>query len=259
MDETSGHQNLQKLSHQFVTSDFVKKVTPLLLSVSVFSFFLSYSSWYCFFLHSLKVHFSTFSFQLLSHTMDKNYLFLICNGILMFLAKTSGFISFSPSSDHPNDQLFKTIGDGEGLKSLSSSEMIKDSLLEREVSMETTDPWENIAEHKEEEQQEEDDEKYFMEGETEESYFIVDYKERNPRAGLLITTLDEDEDDGKFRIAENEKNGSTVNGIQSKEDEGDDNGLISTEELNKKFEDFIRRIKEEIRVGAQQQLPITSN
>ena len=38
------------------------------------------------------------------------------------------------------------------------------------------------------------------------------------------------------------------------EEEEEGNGTLSTEELNKKFDDFIRRMKEEIRIEAQQQL-----
>jgi len=41
---------------------------------------------------------------------------------------------------------------------------------------------------------------------------------------------------------------------EEEEEEGNGMSIMSTEELNKKFDDFIRRMKEEIRIEAQQQL-----
>ncbi|XP_031258937.1 troponin T, skeletal muscle-like [Pistacia vera] len=41
---------------------------------------------------------------------------------------------------------------------------------------------------------------------------------------------------------------------EEEEEEREQNGMISTEELNKKFEDFIRKMKEELRIEARQQL-----
>ncbi|KAI8008754.1 hypothetical protein LOK49_LG07G03513 [Camellia lanceoleosa] len=229
MDQTDQH-NLQ--SPQFISSQLYKKITHVLLSLSVvFSFFLSNSSWYTLFLHSFNFHFSTFPFQLLTHTMDKNCIFLICNGIVMLLAKTSGLIHSSPASNHLNNQLLKKIGDGDVLQlSLET----KDSLLEKQVSVETL-----------QQQQEEEDS---MEGESEED-LNVEGQEQEARNGFLITVGGEDE--------ENEKDLSTVNNgfaiEEEEEEEEEEDGLLSREELNKKCDDFIRRMKEEIRIGAQQQ------
>ncbi|GMP65042.1 hypothetical protein CsSME_00026008 [Camellia sinensis var. sinensis] len=228
MDQTDQHHNQQSLT-QFVSSQLYKKITHVLLSLSVvFSFFLSNSSWYTLFLHSFNFHFSTFPFQLLTHTMDKNCIFLICNGIVMLLAKTSGLIHSSPASDHLNNQLLKKIGDGDVLQLLLET---KDSLLEKQVSVETLH-----------QQQEEEDS---MEGESEEDLNLnVEGEEQEARNGFLITVGGEDE--------ENEKDLSTINNGFAIEEEEED-GLLSREELNKKCDDFIRRMKEEIRIGAQQQ------
>lgn len=45
------------------------------------------------------------------------------------------------------------------------------------------------------------------------------------------------------------------NFLQEVEEEREEqNGMLSTEELNKKFEDFIRKMKEELRIEAKQKL-----
>ncbi|XP_057485321.1 uncharacterized protein LOC130771679 [Actinidia eriantha] len=167
MDQTHEHHQLQNPT-KFTISKFLKQVTQLLLSVSIFSFFFQYSF--------NKLHLSKLSFQILSHTMDKIFIFLICNGILVFLAKSSSF---------------KKIRDG------------FESSLEKEIN----EPLENVQEKEEEE--------YSMEGEVEDSKNFIEEEE---------------------------------------EEEEIVNGLLSREELNKRFDEFIRRMKEEIRIGAQQQL-----
>jgi hypothetical protein len=42
-------------------------------------------------------------------------------------------------------------------------------------------------------------------------------------------------------------------------DDGEENGVLSTQELNEKFEEFIRKTKEEIRTEAQQQYLVMAN
>lgn len=65
-----------------------------------------------------------------------------------------------------------------------------------------------------------------------------DQKEQKPEIEFIVSEEEEEE-----------------NGTLAEEDE-DGNGMssTSTEELNKKFEDFIRRMKEELRIEAQRQL-----
>ncbi|XP_058218903.1 uncharacterized protein LOC131329653 [Rhododendron vialii] len=232
--------------NQFLTSQFVKKVTKLvLLAVSLFSFFFSsYSTlWHSFFINSFGLlHFSTFSFKLLSHAMDKNCIFLICNGILVFLAKSSGFfIRFSPENEL-KDPLLNETGDRKGFR--SSGEMTG-SLLEREASVE---------EQEQEEQQdslEEAEASNFTAEEKEQGEQNVAEQKREEQNVLLITTAEEEEEEGAVQIIEQEeenKLGAIGFGIE----EGGGNGLvISTEELNKKCDEFIRRMHEEIRIGAQ--------
>jgi hypothetical protein len=68
-----------------------------------------------------------------------------------------------------------------------------------------------------------------------------------------------DEPEGRFIISEEEEEEEEEedSGIFAEEDVEAENGMLtsstSTEELNQKFEDFIRRMKEELRIEAQRQ------
>ena len=72
----------------------------------------------------------------------------------------------------------------------------------------------------------------------------------------------EEEETSSFVLEEkNEQNESVSEFLieerieeDDEEEEEEGSGTLSTEELNKKFDDFIRRMKEEIRIEAQQQL-----
>ncbi|KAL5575838.1 hypothetical protein UlMin_017537 [Ulmus minor] len=68
---------------------FLRRTLQVVLSVSIFSLIHCYSSGISFFPHSFNVYFSTFLFSIFTHTLERKYMFLICNGILAFLAKSS--------------------------------------------------------------------------------------------------------------------------------------------------------------------------
>ncbi|XP_057464621.1 uncharacterized protein LOC130754429 [Actinidia eriantha] len=229
--DKSEYQNLHSLI-QFITSQSLVKITQLLVSVSVFSIFILYSSWHSFFFHSFKFY-----------SIDKNCSFLICNGILVFLAKTSGLIRFSPSSDL-NQQLLEKIGDGYEDNLRSTSLETNEAFLEKEDSLENTMPLENIAVEEEEDQEES---KFSMERESKESNLIVEDEEQESPSGLLKITSGDEESEKELGTVE-----FPINEDDDNEEE-EENMLLSTEELNKKFDEFIRRMKEEIRIGAQQQ------
>ncbi|XP_052178758.1 uncharacterized protein LOC127792334 [Diospyros lotus] len=190
MEDQAQFQNSLSLT-QLMRSPFLRKITQLLLSVSVFSFIFSCSGWY----YSFKA-------QMLSQAVDKNCIFLICNGILVLVAKTSG------CNSHP----FKMIADREALL----LEM-EDSFLDKQVSLEAMEPSENALIEEEEE---------------EEAAAAA------APNGLLI---------------EGEEGTAGNNGFPD-ELEGE-NEAMSTEEWNKKFDEFIRRMKEEFRIEpCEQQL-----
>ena len=78
-----------------------------------------------------------------------------------------------------------------------------------------------------------------------------------------ISKEEEEEETSSFVLEEKKEQNESVSEflIEERIEEDDDeeeeeegNGTLSTEELNKKFDDFIRRMKEEIRIEAQQQL-----
>jgi hypothetical protein len=69
------------------------QILPLFLSL-IYHVFIS-----LFPIHSFHVHISTFPLKLLSYTVDKNYMFLLCNGLLVFIVKNSGLVGKSPLGD----------------------------------------------------------------------------------------------------------------------------------------------------------------
>ncbi|XP_035549776.1 uncharacterized protein LOC118349443 [Juglans regia] len=164
------YYKLQTLT-QFISMQFLKKVTQLVLPVSVFSFFFSHSSSFSF--PQSFDFLSAFPLQLFGHTIDKNCIFLLCNGLLVLLAKYSGLI-----------------------RSLSGSYQTTEAMLENKVMVEIVGFAENVA----------------LRQRREIDYLIKDVKKE-----IEKTTVEE--------------------GGESR-----------------KFDDFIRRVKEEIRIEAQRQL-----
>ncbi|OAY28373.1 hypothetical protein MANES_15G061300v8 [Manihot esculenta] len=246
------HQNLQTLS-QFSRYQFVKKITQFLLSVSVFSLLLSNSARLSF-LHSFNFSFSTVPVQLFSHSLDKNCIFLLCNGLLVFVAKFSGLIS--SSSVYTNHSSIESVKSYEDDAQPVLDQYSKVSLLVKEDLM----AQENVAA----EERRESDECITREVEERETkqFIAEDEPDQERESGFSITPgnkevsevfVEEDDDHQEETIEE------FVDKFPIQEDEEEyeyeeENGTLSTEELNKKFEEFIRKMKEEIRIEAQQQL-----
>ncbi|XP_052178756.1 uncharacterized protein LOC127792333 [Diospyros lotus] len=198
MEDQAQFQNSPTLT-QLMRSQFLRKITQLLLSVSVFSFIFSCSEWY----YSFKA-------QMLSQAVDKTYIFLICNGILVLLAKTSGC----------NSHHFKMIADRE-----APLLELEDLFLDKQVSVEAMEPSENPL-----------------------------IEEGAPN-GLLVKEEEEEEEEEEAPnglLIEGEEEGTAGNNGFPDESEGE-NEAMSTEEWNKKFDEFIRRMKEEFRIEACKQ------
>ncbi|KAK8691172.1 hypothetical protein V6N13_074691 [Hibiscus sabdariffa] len=217
MDQTQDQKQKQSLS-QFIESQLDRKLTQLLLSVSVFSLFFSYSYWFSLF-HD------TLAFKFLSHDIDKNFIFLLCNGLLVFLAKYSGLIT--SLSNHNHSDVHQSFKSYEYVPQTGSTRLDPETpLLDQEVAWETT-------------------------GEALENSSVVEEEED---AGFV----EEDEDGLKGSIDD-----PFVQDIEEsesyepeEEEEGiiEENQVLSNEELNKKFDEFIRKMKEELRIEARQQL-----
>ncbi|XP_074319045.1 uncharacterized protein LOC141655966 [Silene latifolia] len=227
--------------------EFVKKTTQIILPFSLFSFLILHPSWLPF-MQSFISNFSTFYFQIISLAADKNYIFLLCNGILVFVAKYScqtvdpqpGSLDEKSTSDPLLDQKLTLVDD------VVVYNQYKDDYIQ--IDDQTTS-----AAAEEEQEQEDDydyDDKHVLEEEfpyeniqedinvdiKKEEYIIEEYQ--NTRA-LLFEDEEKEEED-----AEKEKEQEQDNIIAN----------MSTEDLNRKFDDFIKKMKEEIRFEAQQQL-----
>ncbi|XP_022136122.1 ATP-dependent RNA helicase MAK5 [Momordica charantia] len=140
----------------------------ILISASLLSAMVLYSSLLPF-LHSLNLY--------ISATIHKNYIFLLCNGLLVFIVRNSGLIGGSGEEQGGGGKVESKVEDGE----------------ERENGL--------VAEQEESEK--------------------------------LITEDEEHEEE---------------------EEEEEEDGGLSNEELNQKCEEFIRKMKAEIKFELQQVL-----
>lgn len=134
-------------------------------------------------------------------------MFLLCNGLLVFIVKNSGLIGTSPPGSNLNDEKINGETRQVGAVELTETKAPKakeDQLINVEI------------------EQEHEEEKRELITEDEEC-----------RNGLVIV-----EDHGEFEGNEGEE------GI----------GFLSREELNKKCDEFIRRMKEVIKLEVQQSM-----
>lgn len=141
-------------------------------------------------------------------------MFLICNGILAILAKSSVSSSKTPASDDQSN-----LGDERQLSSAPtlSSAKAEATVDDQEVQVASVESLEDIVLATEEEEEEATSSQALI---TEEEEYMEEKRE------CLV---------------------------KQEEEEGNEE-LASTEELNRRIEEFIRKMKEEIRIEAQQQL-----
>ncbi|PKI76872.1 uncharacterized protein LOC116212852 [Punica granatum] len=188
---------------------FAVTAAQILFSVSIF--------WAVFFLYSpefyirLKLCFAAYTVESLSYNSNKNYMFLLCNGILVVLVKNSGLInsSYSSSSSLPQSHAHpsaKPVGEENAAGSLPE--------------MDTR----NVAAVAGLGIQEQGDAEASVEIEIREG----DEVERDGNSGeteaeIFVTNNDEED-------------------IEEEEEEDE----MSREELNRKCEDFIKKMRGEI-------------
>ncbi|KAK4577039.1 hypothetical protein RGQ29_027519 [Quercus rubra] len=188
---------------------YTNKAIRLLLSVSALTILFSSFSSLPFLLHSFHVYtISTLPMKLFGYTIDKNYMFLLCNGLLGFIVKNSGLVGNSHSQSGDNLYLNEEHGIKNGHRQQSVPELSENKALDL-------------------------DESKIVVMEVEEEQVIAN-------GSLSLTTVVGGENE-LLTMQEEEE-----------EEEEDGFGLLSTEELNKRCDDFIRKMKEEIKFGAKQ-------
>nr|KYP41354.1 hypothetical protein KK1_037280 [Cajanus cajan] len=216
MDQTKTHK-ISAFTQSTKAHNYLIKLIQLLVSLSLFSFFIPPSSLLAFLYH-FNFYFSTFSFQLFTHTIDKNCMFLLCNGLLVFVGITR---SLSKSSSV--GESYKYVEDG-SQSSYSDVQANEPIMLVGKVVMEKN--------HEPDEQN----------TEAEHAIEIKYYGEEEGEESIGDIVLEENDE---FMIGES---------VEEEEVVEEPNYVLSTEELNKKFDDFIRRMKEDLRIEAQRQL-----
>ncbi|XP_030541370.2 uncharacterized protein LOC115748868 [Rhodamnia argentea] len=255
MDQT----NQQKLS-RFTKSQFLKKLTKLLLSISVFSLLFSSSSLLSF-LQPWHFQLSTFPLRLVTHAVDKNCIFLLCNGILVFLAKNSGFIGSKTRSRRGtgnkepaketlymmenkllatdiDNGVFHDVAredfslEGEGKTLNGKNNNHEDCVVEVEA--------EDVCFHAEECTRDDDNDDV-DEVEQEDS---IHFSTLKAGTAVAISNSHGDEELDDCGGAREDETGEVYS---------DGNNAMTAEELDKKFDEFIRRMKEGIMIEAQQQ------
>ncbi|KAL8098718.1 hypothetical protein AgCh_031456 [Apium graveolens] len=254
-----------------ITRKSLKKVTKLLLSVSLFSLLLSYSSsLYPIFIHSFKSNsFFPHNLQvLLTHILDKNFTFLVCNGILVFLAKTSGLLRSRSGLDHQRRiQKINVVGiqmdhpaTGTSLEELENYDN-QDSTNVKEYSPASPNcplkeapsggAWDSTNH----------DEYLFPEGSKNEEQEKSEAKEGEVQdIGLLSAGVgrgaQQDHTNYSFTNDENIEKDSESSFLSFAKEDAEDksrlesSALVSTEELNKRFDEFIRKMRERLRTEA---------
>ncbi|KAK2431936.1 glutamic acid-rich protein [Trifolium repens] len=230
------------------------KLTQLLISLSLFSFIFSPSSLFVF-LHYFKFYFSTLPFQLFTHNIDKNSMFLLANGLLVFVGLTKSFSASSSdddkSSDSSDDLSSSKYTEEEDKAHILDVEA-NDPMLVREDEKITSELHEQNA-AAEEVVEENIENIIFIDEEQGEEMNEVEDEE------VEIELFDADDEEGA-KESENDYIVIEENNIDDEEEdyveeeEEEEESCINTEELNKKFEDFIRKMKEDLRIDARRHL-----
>lgn len=141
-------------------------------------------------------------------------MFLVCNGILAFVAK----MSLMNSSDSDFD--------------LSETKTTVSDMVVAPLVVEEQQGQEEYSEEVSEDEEQEQDTK--TEGRESEGYITEE-------------EIKEGESDSEVEMALDDELAETTTTTNNEE-------LLNTDELNRKFEEFIRKMKEEIRIEAQRQL-----
>ena len=142
-------------------------------------------------------------------------MFLLCNGLLVFIVKNSGLVGNSHSQSGDNLYLNEEHGIQNGHRQQSVPELSENEALDL-------------------------DESKIVIMEVEEEQVIAN-------GSLSLITVGGGGENELLTMQDEE---------EEEEEEEDGFGLMSTEELNKRCDDFIRKMKEEIKFGAKQLIEV---
>ncbi|KAK7371922.1 hypothetical protein VNO80_05289 [Phaseolus coccineus] len=221
------NQNITTLAQSLKAHYYLLMFTQLFVSVSVCSFLFSPSS-FLVFLHYFKFYFSTLPSQLFTHNIDKNNMFLLCNGLLVFVGITKS-LSRSSSDDKPS-AFIKDDGSQSQFSVIEARE-----LMLQDTTAEKVKERENCAEAEVQENL--------------EKIIVVDEGQEKVSSLLLKAEKKELHEETEQLDKESEELDYIL--IEESIEEEEESSMLSTEELNKKFEDFIRKMKEDLRIEAQ--------
>ncbi|GAU28327.1 hypothetical protein TSUD_256550 [Trifolium subterraneum] len=169
-------------------------------------------------------------------------MFLLCNGLLVFVGLTKSFSASSSDDEKSSDNS----DDLSSLKYIEEEDEEEDCPKSHILDVEANDPMLVIEdENKAEEEAEEEV------AENIENIIFIDEEQGEE--------MNEEEQEVELFDANDEvgDKGSKHDYIlieeNNIEEEEEEESCISTEELNKKFEDFIRKMKEDLRIDAGRQ------
>ncbi|XP_010552370.1 PREDICTED: glutamic acid-rich protein [Tarenaya hassleriana] len=165
-----------------------------------------------------------FSSILVTHTIDKNYVFLFCNGLLAFVVRHSGLINSKESSGkfHQN----------------RASESYNDEFEQMEQTQEVTETASDNGEEP-----------------AKDIYVVQEDRNRGNGDGEEQRTEEEEGEETEDQEEEDDCDDSCGGFGEEEEEDGEENErAMKVEELNKKFEEFIRKMKEELRIEARRHL-----
>ncbi|KAM1009020.1 hypothetical protein FF1_005346 [Malus domestica] len=235
--QSSEDQKLQAfdkfIDNKYYAKLFMTRTLKFVVSVSLLSLFLFVtSSGFCVLpdpFNQFNAYFSTLLLSIFTHTLERKYIFLICNGILAFLAKTStNSCCCSCNYESDEDGIAYVADEGEEEPTLTSEEEEEPTLTSEEVG------------------QLQD-----LEKQQNGSLYTENHEEMQPEA---FVEEEEEEEVSESLMKQGEEETETQE-LATNSDVGDDQYDLtsSTDELNKKIEEFIRKMKEEIRIEARRQ------
>ncbi|TKY53934.1 hypothetical protein E2542_SST18340 [Spatholobus suberectus] len=216
-------------------SKFLKRTLQFVFSISVFSLFVWYSSGFSILLQCFSAYFSTCLFSMLTRTLERKYMFLICNGILALLAMSPFDVQFQASTN-TKAQVSEEAGFPPGAFRLLENTPLM--VEEEEIAQVQAKRQEEYSEQVSEVDHGTDTLFIETEGRVSEASIAeedVAGKDETGSSGVMVAQDDE-----------------LVTGTTMETNEEPAN----TDELNRKIEESIRKMKEEMRINEAQRQPI---